>query len=125
MKTAPFHLLVLILFSFQNHLSAQTATQVIRGTFVEKESREPLAGILVEIVGTADTFRSITDSTGEFYIENIRLGRYTLYASAEGYMPYVRTDLVLSAGKQMVINGELEADVVALKTAKITQKKSD
>ncbi|MBU3661825.1 MAG: carboxypeptidase-like regulatory domain-containing protein, partial [Bacteroidetes bacterium] len=71
-------------------LSAQNnnATQTIRGSIVDQESKQPLIGATVVVVGL-EAKGAASDANGEFKIEKVPVGRRTLKVSYIGYEPLV------------------------------------
>ena len=60
-------------------LTARAQTGVICGTVTDAKFKEPLIGATVSIEGT--TIGAITDIDGNFRIEKVQPGKYTLVAS--------------------------------------------
>ncbi|MCS7077129.1 MAG: carboxypeptidase-like regulatory domain-containing protein [Bacteroidia bacterium] len=60
------------------------AQSAIRGTVVEYETNEPIAGAKVYIPGTA--FSSMTDNEGKYEIQDIPPGDYELVVTKQGYL---------------------------------------
>ncbi|MDW8302808.1 MAG: carboxypeptidase-like regulatory domain-containing protein, partial [Bacteroidia bacterium] len=63
-------------------LSSSQAQSAIRGTVVEYETNEPIAGAKVYIPGTP--FSSITDNEGKYEIQDIPPGDYELVVTKQG-----------------------------------------
>lgn len=85
-------------------LSAQnnTTTQTVRGSIVDQESKQPLIGATVVVVGLEGK-GAASDANGEFKIEKVPVGRRTLKISYIGYEPLVVPDIIVSAGKEVVL----------------------
>ena len=66
-------------------LSAQNLTQTIRGKVVDQNTQEPLIGVLIEAYADSVKSGAITNSEGEFRLESMPVGRYTLNFSYLGY----------------------------------------
>jgi outer membrane receptor protein involved in Fe transport len=66
----------------------------IAGRVIDKESKEPLPGVSVQIVGT--TTGAATNIQGEFFIINVPPGTHTIKASLVGYGPVEVQNLVVS-----------------------------
>jgi uncharacterized protein (TIGR01370 family) len=55
----------------------------IQGTIIDATTQNPIAGATVSVQGTA--FQAITDSLGQYSIQDIPTGIYTLVVTATGY----------------------------------------
>ena len=82
-------------------------TQTIRGTVVAKTTQTPIMGVSIEMQGETVIERK-TDLNGEFKFENVAVGRVTLYVSFKGFEPVLITDVLLTTGKEMVLNIEMD-----------------
>jgi len=58
-------------------------TATLYGTVTDAETGYAIAGVLVEVVGTA--FSDFTNSSGNYSIVGIPVGIYTIRFSKEGY----------------------------------------
>jgi hypothetical protein len=104
-------LTLLIFLSFGILLSiAQSTTQTVKGIVVDKISEKPLAGATVSI-GTSAT---VTNADGKFYLNNIATGRITIVISNTGYKSASIPEVLVTAGKEVIIDVLLEQDVKAL-----------
>jgi hypothetical protein len=98
-------------------LSAQI-TQVIRGKIVDKESKFPLIGATVFI--SNDTIRlgaAQSDENGVFKIPNIRTGRHKISITYVGYKDLTMENIIVDAGKEVILNIEMEESVVIMEEA--------
>ncbi|MFL5753088.1 MAG: TonB-dependent receptor [Bacteroidia bacterium] len=101
---------LVILLNF-SALSAQELTQTIRGTVVDKQTQSTLPGANV-IVLNSDPFKGASsDENGKFRIEQVPIGRWQIKISFLGYKERVLT-VVLTSGKESVLNIELEESVI-------------
>jgi len=91
-----------------NCIIAQTPTQVVRGKVTDAEAKIPLPGANVVILNTSPLMVATTNSDGTFFIENVRVGRHTIKISYVGYKPAIIPEIMVSSGKQTVLNVELE-----------------
>lgn len=92
-------------------LQAQTPTQTIRGTIVDKQSQLPLPGVVVLIVGTNPVVGTSSNDKGEFKLQNVPIGRLQLKFKLLSYKEKYQT-IILNAGKESVSVVELEESVV-------------
>ncbi|MDQ3071928.1 MAG: carboxypeptidase-like regulatory domain-containing protein, partial [Bacteroidota bacterium] len=91
--------LILILWSFS--LRAQDQNAVIYGKIVESGTGKALSGALVFIRGT--DIGVLAESNGEYILEDIRPGDYTLEVRYLGYETVVQTGVVVAAGERKEI----------------------
>lgn len=87
---------------------AQTPVQVVRGTIVDAETRIGLPGANIVVLNTDPLLGATTDEKGLFTISAVPVGRHTLRITFVGYKPVVIPEILVSSGKQSVINAELE-----------------
>lgn len=103
-------MLVLLLFGSFLALTARAQTGVICGTVTDAKFKEPLIGATVSIEGT--TIGAITDIDGNFRIEKVQPGKYTLVASYVSYKTQTIKDVVVIAHQEAVVRIELsDADL--------------
>ncbi|MBE2187866.1 MAG: carboxypeptidase-like regulatory domain-containing protein, partial [Candidatus Kapabacteria bacterium] len=88
---------------------AQQATQNIRGKVVDIASNAPLAFVNVALINTK--FGSRTDSLGNFTIENVPVGRYTIRLTMLGYETYVMKEVQVTSGKELFLNFSMKENV--------------
>ncbi len=89
-------------------LVAQSATQTVKGRIVDKQSEMPLIGAAVELVGEEESVGTVTDIDGTFRLENIAVGRRAFRISYLGYESVTLPNVVLTAGKEVILNVGLE-----------------
>ena len=100
--------LVFVIFGiiFSQPAQPQRLTGLIEGIVSNSATKEPIASVNVQIVGT--TIGAATDIDGKFKIPNVPVGTYQVRASAIGYASYIKTDVVVAAGKQTRITVDLK-----------------
>ncbi len=90
---------------------AQTNTQSIRGTIVDKQSQSTLLGVNI-VVLKSDPFKGATsDIDGKYLITEVMPGRYDLIASMIGYKEIIIPNVLVTSGKQVVIDIEMEENI--------------
>lgn len=117
MKNIPaiFFLLLLSNFSFAQN------TQTIRGQIVDEETKSPLPGVVVTLYQDSSVVTGgQADLDGNFKLQNIAVGRYTLNAQFLGYLPFSLPNIIVISGKENIINIELEQSVNETKEVVIT-----
>jgi hypothetical protein len=94
--------------------------QTLRGTIVDKDDQQPLIGVSVAVFKNDVLLKGIqTDDKGTFRLEEIPVGRVTVAISYLGYKKASLPNTVVNAGKETVLNIELESSVEALKEVQI------
>lgn len=90
---------------------AQELTQTIRGTVVDKQTQSLLPGAIICILNSDPLLVTSTNELGKFRIDNVPLGRKQIKVSFVSYKEKAQT-VVLTSGKEMVLNIELEESVL-------------
>lgn len=119
-----YSLLIILLFVC-SALFAQEVTQVIRGTVVDAESQFPLIGVNVVVTSLEGGVVGVTtDLDGNYRIEGVPVGRQTLEFSYIGYQSAVMNNIVVSSGKEVILNVSLEESGLELEEVVVTAKRN-
>lgn len=105
--TLKYSLTTLLLFFISISVSAQTFTQTIRGKVVDTDSKSPLPGASIVVLNTDTFLGAATDNEGKFRLDNVPVGRTNIKISFIGYEDKVISNLILSSGKETVLQIEL------------------
>lgn len=76
-------------------------TQTIRGYVLDGDNNQRLRGASLKLMG-ADT-GTITDSSGNFRLPGVPIGRYSLQISSVGYETVIVPEVLLEAGKEKIL----------------------
>lgn len=118
-----FGLILLVsCLTIQNAI-AQTYTQKVRGTVIDADTRQPLLGANVILMDTE--LGTVTDSTGQFVLAKVPVGRYQIQASYLGYQTHLVHEVLVESGKEVVRRIELLESPTALETVEISATRSD
>lgn len=103
-------------------LSAQT--QTIRGRVIDKESRQGLFNVKVSIstIGADSGKFAMTDSLGDYQINDVSVGRHSLHLSVDGYHDITLQNIIVSSAKEVILNLEMMEYVKTYKTARVTSR---
>lgn len=113
--------LFFFLFTFHFSPFAQSITQTIRGNVVDKESNQPLQGVVVVAMKDSSILNgAATDSLGNFRLEKIPVGRVDVVVSFIGYKKVFIPNILLSSGKETVLSIEVESSVETMKEVLIS-----
>ena len=94
------------------HQSQGTPTQTVRGRVVDQDAQVPLIGVNVIVLGTSPLLGASTDENGRFEISRVPVGRSTFQISYIGYEPLVLSDVLVTSGKELVLDLELVESVI-------------
>ena len=113
-------ILALFLSSIANAQSEKNFTQTIRGTVVDKITLSTLPGATVTIVGSNPLIGTTTDVNGAFKFENVSVGRVSLQVTFVGFEPALAKNLLLTSGKELVLNIIMEESAFGLDEVVVT-----
>lgn len=90
-------------------------TQTVRGQVTDKVSSVTLPGVIIRMKNdSTKKFVASTDANGNFKIEGIPVGRRSFIVSMFGYNTIPLTDIVVTSGKEVFLNIELEESLVQM-----------
>jgi hypothetical protein len=92
----------------------QVATQTVRGLVLDKQSELPLIGAAVELEGVEPRLGAITDAEGRFTMRGVPVGRQNFRVTYLGYNPLVLPNVIVTAGKETILDIALEESVVSI-----------
>jgi len=91
---------------------SQTPTQVIRGKIIDAETRIALPGANVVLMFSDPQKGATSNAAGTFKIEDVPVGRHSLKISYVGYKPAIIPEVLVTSGKECIVNVELQVLVV-------------
>ena len=113
------HLALTILFFWLTFFAiAQNNTQIIRGVILDKQSLSPIIGASIVLLPHGNKGAK-SNSKGEYEISQISPGRYELKISYIGYKELILPNIVVSSGKETIVDIVIEENIKSLKGAKI------
>ncbi len=95
----------------------QNLTQVVRGTIVDVDSKLPVIGATLVILGTDPMVGTSTDMNGIFRFDKIPLGRTAIRISYIGYETKTISDIVVNSGKEVVLDLSMQESVIKIDEA--------
>ena len=108
----------LILFFSATIAFAQNGS--IKGKITDANNKEPLIGAAAMIKGTS--IGSASDFDGNYIITNLKPGKYTITSSYISYKPISKDNIVVEAGKETVVDLQLESANINLKEVELVAK---
>ena len=116
MKKLLLAALTLICFSALNAQPVQT----IRGTITDAQSKTPLIGATVVLLGSEPLIGTTSDMDGKFRLEAVPTGRHSIRITYVGYTEVVLSNLIVNSAKEVVLTIEMEEAVIAGAEAVVT-----
>ena len=101
-------------------------TSNIRGQIVDKDTRAPLVGAVVQLYNDS-TIKggAAADFDGNYRIDNVAVGRYIIKVQFTGYLMQVIPNVIVNSGKETILNIELEPSVMTTKEVVIVGQRKD
>ena len=125
-----FLLLSLMLFQWIHLVPVQASdisTGRVEGRLIDAETKMPLIGANILIINTV--LGAASDIEGEFVIENVPVGNYSLQFSYIGYKSVIKTDVIIRPGRRSFVQAELNMAAISsdevVVTAGYFNQKSD
>lgn len=112
-------LFIILLIGFKCY-SQTEFVQNIRGVILDKQTLTPLPGASVILLYTDPIIGTTSNENGEFKIEKVKIGRISVKVTYLGYNSAQLNNIMLSSGKELILNIELEEAV--LSTAEVEVK---
>ncbi len=101
-------------------------SQTVRGRIIDEASKSPVIGATVVLVRSeSPILGSSADVDGNFKISGVPLGRQTFQVKAMGYEARILANVVITAGKEVVLDIVLTEAVVQSAEVEITAKRSE
>ncbi|OYU95400.1 MAG: TonB-dependent receptor [Bacteroidetes bacterium B1(2017)] len=101
---------------------AQDYTQIVRGTVIDKDTKQPLIGATVMVINDTKNYGATTDENGKFKIEKVHLGRKTVKVTYLGYEDRVLSDVIVNSAKEVILNIELLEKVMQAQEVVVSAK---
>jgi len=106
-------MLIASLFLFQ--IANAQYTQTIIGKVIDESSQQELPGATIVVSDLSSQIGTTTNERGDFKLDNVPIGRRTIEISFLGYETIIIPSVMLTTGKELVLNVEIKESVVALK----------
>lgn len=110
-----FALFFLLLTISKSNANEQVGT--ISGRIVSKMTKQPLPGVTVRVLNTQ--LGAISQSNGNFRIENVPIGNQQIQFTSIGYETYVQSDVTVGSGRAVFLEIELTEKIIELQGAEV------
>lgn len=111
--------LVFLAALFIAHSWAQS-TQNIKGTVIDRQAETPLVGATVMLLGSNPPIGAYSDDKGAFVLRNVPVGRQEIQISYTGYAPVTLPNILVTAGKEVIVEIKLEESILQAAEVVIT-----
>jgi hypothetical protein len=113
---------IILTLIFLTALTVSAFAQTIKGYLTDAQSEMPLIGATVELLTVDPLKGTTTDIDGYFVLENLPPGRHVLRLSYLGYEPQTLPNILVTTGKEVIINPGLEESVNELDAITVVAK---
>lgn len=115
-----FIILLILTYNLVGASAQERISQTIRGTITDADSKSGLYGVNIHIIGTQPLKGAVTDLDGNFRIENVTSGRYTLQMSTIGFESRIISNVIVNVGKEVVLELSMQEAVLQLEEVVVT-----
>ncbi len=113
-------MLFLLCLTFGFSFSQSNLKQTVRGQIVDADTKIPLIGATIIIEGSNPIMGTTADFDGNFRLGKVPVGRHNFIVSYVGYESYSLSEILVSSGKEVVLNIELKESSLTLNEVVIT-----
>src|SRR5690606_25943502 len=103
---------VLLITLMQSAYAQDPVRQTIRGQVLDRDTQTPLPGANVIVLETEPLLGTVTDADGWFVLAGVPLGRRDVGVSFLGYEPAVVPQVLVTSGKEVVLQILLDEQVL-------------
>jgi hypothetical protein len=89
-------------------------TQTVRGKMLDAQAKYPLIGAAIFIKDSLPIIGTVTDVDGNFVLTNVPIGRQSFVCQYLGYKSKVISNIVVTSGKEVLLEIALEESVESL-----------
>lgn len=114
-KSMKKFLFVLFFFTQSFSIFSQEITQKIRGKIFDRETHIGLPGANIFVIGSNPFIGTTADIDGNFILDKVPVGRISIQISYIGYENYIVSDILVSSGKEVVLNIPLVESFASLR----------
>lgn len=115
LKLKRITIIIFTIILLSNNLYSQIVTQTIKGKVFDNETQISLPGANIAILDSDPLIGTTTDDDGFFKLDNVAIGRVNLWVSFLGYESRYISNLLISSGKEVVLNIPLRESYTSLK----------
>lgn len=114
--TIKFYIFILMFFAY--NMLAQI-TQTVKGKVTDKETGIGLPGAIVQLRSSGLNIVATADNNGFYKLKEVPVGRQSFLYSYTGYKSIPVTDVIITSGKEMVLNIDMEESTIQIAEVEI------
>lgn len=118
-------LTTLALFAMSTIVGVAQTTQTVRGRILDEVSQSPLIGVNITLLNSSEMVGAASDVDGNFRLTNVPLGRQSFRITYIGYEDQILNDIMVTAGKEVVLNISLTERISQLNELVVTANSKD
>ena len=118
-----FAIIFIILIANYQCYNAQNL-QTIKGTISDKQSQQMISEATIQILESNPLKITKTDTKGNYKIADVAPGRYTLRISYSGYREATVSNIMVSSGKETILDIQLEESIAEIGEVTVQFKKN-
>nr|WP_231590630.1 TonB-dependent receptor [Hymenobacter terrenus] len=97
----------------------------MRGTVLDAAAKAPVIGATVVVLGVEPALGASTDVDGRFRLTGVPVGRIKLRISSVGYEDLLLNEVIVNAGKEVVLDFSLTERLTKLDEVQVVYKRSE
>ena len=97
-------------------------SQTIRGTILDKQAETPLIGATIQVLNVEPGIGATSDIEGVFTLKAVPVGRQTLRISYLGYETQTIPNVLVNAGKEVLLTLKMEESFTAMDEVVVVAK---
>jgi len=102
---------------------SQNVAQTVKGKILDKITHEPIVGANIILLDSQPLVGTISNIDGDFVLDEIPVGRRSFKISMLGYESYLLNEVLVSSGKQVVLDIFLQEEASQLSEVVIVSKR--
>ena len=104
---------------FISHTIYAQVSQTVKGRVVDRVTGIGLPGAIVRLKSSTHTVVATSDNNGYYKLKDVPVGRQSFLFTYTGYKPAPVNDMIITSGKEAVLNIELEESTVSMNEVEI------
>ena len=113
--------ILFLCFGIGNQTFSQNYSQTVKGTVINKILQSPIEGAVI-LLGLDSSKYTISNQNGEFEFKNLGVGRIKLVVRHTQYHEVVLSNLLLTSGKELVLNIQMEEQIQSIGGVSVKSK---